>query len=135
VVARRWQQRVEGPQVPGLVSGVTLLLGMWLVAVPFAWTYGATEGGFDARWNDVLTGLAVAAVGLVRLTRRVRLVTASALGVLLGGWLIIAPFLLDYGFGADSTRATVNDVLVGVTIAGLVILGFHHARNAVTPPS
>lgn len=130
--AGRWQQRVPGPQVPGLVSGGTLLLGVWLAVTPLLWTYGDTGGGFDARWNDVLVGVALAAVGAARLTRPIRLITATALGGVLGGWLTIAPFLLGYGFGADSTRATANDVLVGTIVAGLAMLGYFSARDAVT---
>lgn len=49
--ATRWQQRVPGPQLPGLISGVTLMLGIWLVATPLLWAYGDTGGGFDARWT------------------------------------------------------------------------------------
>lgn len=128
----RWQQRVPGPQLPGLVSGVTLVLGVWLAITPFLWTYGDSGGGLDARWNDVLVGVALAAVGVARLTRPIRLVTATALGGLLGGWLTIAPFLLDYGFGPDSTRATFTDVLVGAIVAALAMAGYLNARDTVS---
>lgn len=127
--ATRWQQRVPGPQLPGLISGVTLMLGIWLAATPLVWAYGDTDGGFDARRNDALVGLALTAVGVARLTRPVRLVTATVVGGLLGGWLIIAPFLLHYGFGPDSTRATLNDVLVGLVVAGLSVIGYLSARG------
>jgi hypothetical protein len=128
--ATRWQQRVPGPKLPGLISGVTLLLGIWLAATPLLWAYGDTGGGFDARWNDALVGLALTALGVARLTRPVRLMSTTTVGGLLGGWLIIAPLLLGYGFGPDSTRATLNDMLVGVIVAGLSVIGYLSAREA-----
>ena len=105
------------------------MLGIWLAATPLLWTYGDTSGGFDARWNDALVGLALTSVGVARLTRPVRLVTATAVGGLLGGWLTIAPFLLGYGFGPDSTRATLNDMLVGMIVAALTVIGYLSARE------
>jgi hypothetical protein len=125
-----WQQRVPGPQLPGLISGVTLLAGIWLVLAPYVWSYGDTGGGFDARWNDVLTGVAVAAAGYARLARPVRLITVTVVSVVFGVWLAIAPFALEYNLGADPTRATVNDVLVGTLVTGLALVGYFHARDA-----
>jgi len=125
----RWQQRVPGPQLPGLISGVTLMLGIWLAATPQLWAYGDTGGGFDARRNDAFVGLALTALGVARLARPIRLVTATVVGGLLGGWLIIAPFLLGYGFGPDSTRATLNDMLVGLIVAALSVIGYLSARE------
>ncbi|HET9142702.1 SPW repeat domain-containing protein [Actinophytocola sp.] len=124
-----WQQRVPGPQLPGLVTGITLMFGLWLILAPVWWTYGTTGGGFDARLSDVLAGVAVIALAIARLARPVRLITATLAAVLLGGWLVIAPFLLDYGFGADSTSATVNDVVVGVNLVGLALLGYLDAQS------
>ena len=66
---------------------------------------------------------------LLRLARPIRLVTATVVGGLLGGWLIIAPFLLGYGFGPDSTRATLNDMLVGLIVAALSVIGYLSARE------
>lgn len=128
-----WRQRVPGPQLPGLVTGITLMLGVWLVLAPTFWTYGDTGGGFDARVNDVLAGVAVTALAVARLAGPVRLIAVTGAGVLLGGWLIVAPFLLEYGFGADSTSATINDVVVGVNLVGLTVLGYLDARSRTEP--
>lgn len=125
----RRQQRVPGPQLQGLVSGGILLLGIWLAMAPFLWTYGDTGGGFDVRWNQAVVGVALGAVGFARLTLPISLATATLLGGLLGGWLTVSPFLLGYGFGADSTRATFNDVLVGLTVAGLAMVGHLDGRS------
>ena len=58
--------------------------------------------------------------------------TASAVGGLLAGWLIIAAFLLGYGLGPDSTRATLNDMLVGLIVAALTVIGYLSAREGAT---
>lgn len=131
-----WRQRLPGPQLPGLVTGITLMLGVWLVVAPSFWTYGDTGGGFDARSNDLLAGVAVTALAVARLVGSARLVTVTGAGLLLGGWLILAPFLLEYGFGADSTRATLSDVVVGVNLVGLTVLSYldGRARNESRQP-
>lgn len=123
-----WQQRVPGPQIPGLVGGVTLILGIWLMLAPLMWSYGDAATGFDARWNDALAGLVIAATGLARLTRPIRLMPVTVLSFLLGVWLVIAPFVLAYGFGEDSTRAAISDIVVGLIVAALAVLGYVNGR-------
>lgn len=125
-----WQQRVPGPQVQGIVSGVLLVSGFWLATGPFLWTYDAPVGGLDPRWNQAFVGLALIILGAARLIRPVRLVAATALGGMLGAWLMIAPFVLDYGLGADSIRATAIDLLLGALVAGLTALSYIDARRA-----
>jgi hypothetical protein len=127
-----WQQRIPGPQLPGFVSAVTLIFGVWLLLAPAVWDYGDTGGGFDARWNALLTGLLVTIVGVARLARWIPVGVASLLALLAGGWLFVAPFALAYGFGADSTRATLNDVLIGTTLIVVTLLGHTSARMTVT---
>jgi hypothetical protein len=49
-------------------------------------------------------------------TDRTQIQTASGLNILAGLWLIIAPFLLDYG---ELRAALGNDVIVGIIVASL----------------
>ncbi len=123
-----WQQRIPGPQLPGFVSGVTLVAGIWLVLAPLAWNYGEIGVGLDASRNDLLLGLVVTALGAVRLAGRIRLLLATALGIAAGLWLLVAPFALAYGFGADSTRATINDLVVGLLVVIVTVIGHTGAR-------
>lgn len=112
-------------QVPGLVSGVLLVLGAWLLVFSVTGVYGA-DSGFDAPWGDRLAGAAAVGLGLVRVTRRIRLGTASAASVGLGLWLLVSPFVLDYGFGADTALAMGVDAAAGaalVALAAVEILG------------
>jgi hypothetical protein len=112
----RWTRHTPGP-------GLVLLLGIWLAAAPLTWTYGDAGSWLDARWNDVLAGAVLAAIGAIRLIRPLLPTTTSIVSATLGIWLVIAPFVAGYGFGADSTPATVNDVLVGAAVAVLAVSG------------
>jgi hypothetical protein len=101
---------------------MVLLLGIWLITVPLAWAYGGSESWLDAKWNDMIVGIALASIGLIRLIRPVLPATTPILVTTLGIWLITAPLLAGYGFGADSTPATVNDVLAGTIATSLGVL-------------
>lgn len=126
----RWHQRVPGPQVPGLISSVTMIAGVWLACTPLLWTQSDT-GWFPASWNEAIAGISLAVLGLTRLTRPIRLITATAIGGVLGSWLILAPLLLDYGLGTGSTPATINDLMVGLIVLSVTVLGYRDARAAV----
>lgn len=125
---RRRRQMVPGPQLPGFVSAAMVLIGTWLVVQPFMWNYGNTVGGFDARVNDLVVGVLVVTAAIARLTGRIRMITATVVPAALGGWLLVTPFLLGHGFGADSTRATVVDVLAASAIVVLATVGYLDAR-------
>ncbi|MGW5054330.1 SPW repeat domain-containing protein [Actinokineospora sp. NPDC004072] len=117
-------------QVPGLVSGVLLVLGAWLVVFSVTGVYGV-DRGFDAPWNDRVAGLCALGLGIVRIARRVRLSTASGLGILLGLWLLVSPFVVDYGFGADTAMAILVDVAAGTAFAVLALVESFGAKPAV----
>jgi hypothetical protein len=92
------------------------LAAVWLVvsAVPVSYM-GA--GRFDACWSDLVVGLALCAVMLIRLTHPGVSLAAVTLG--LGIWLVAAPFVLGYAL----TGAMWNDVLVGLVVLALTGLG------------
>ncbi|WP_246872689.1 SPW repeat protein [Rhodococcus sp. DMU1] len=115
-----------------MVSTITLLFGVWVAMSPFLWHEPGTEFWSAARWNEILIGSAVTVLGLARLTRPLRVLTATVAGVLAGGWLILSPLLFDYGFGPEATPATINDVLVGLTVLAVTALGHVDARAALT---
>lgn len=118
----RGLQPPPGRRYP-LGAGMVLLAGLWLVVVSVNWTYGDVDSWIDARWNDAAAGSVLAMVGTVRVVRPVLTNTARLLSILVGGWLVIAPFVAGYGFGGDSTPATANDVLVGAVVTGLAVIG------------
>jgi len=94
------------------------------------WEHPTDAGWFAAGWNEAITGLAIAALGLTRLTRPLRLTTAAALGIALGAWLLMAPMLFHYGVGEKAVPATVTDLLFGLTLIAVTIVGHVDARRA-----
>ncbi|MFC5288148.1 SPW repeat protein [Actinokineospora guangxiensis] len=114
-------------QVPGLVSGVLIVLGAWLLVFSVTGVYGA-DSGFDAPWGDRIAGAAAVVTGVVRVSARIRLRTASGLAGAVGLWLVVSPFVLDYGFGADTATAITTDLLAGTALATLAAVELVGAR-------
>jgi hypothetical protein len=119
----------------GLAAGAgaaVFLAGVWLVMAPYALNYQDLTTGFDGFWNDIVVGVAVAVVAAIRMVTPIRTAALSLVHVILGGWLIIAPFVLEYHLVADAGRATWNDIVVGliVVLLGLAsaALGFRGRR-------
>ena len=126
-----WRARVRGPQTPGLVSTTTVVAGVLLTLTPFLWSGPGNSSGWTAAvWNAAITGIAITSLGLVRLTKPLRLAVATGLGCLFGGWLLVAPLFLDYGFGSQSILVTNVDMLVGVAVLLITIFGHVHARSS-----
>lgn len=94
-------------------SGLNVLAGLWLVAAPFVLAYSDLQA---ALWNDIVVGVLVAGIAVVRVSGAYRATWLSWTNVVLGVWLIAAPFVLGY---SDTTAALWNDIVVGVIIAGL----------------
>jgi hypothetical protein len=103
-----------------VLTAMSFLAGIWLVLAPFALDYQITGAGFDGSWNDIVIGVALAVVTLVRIAAPARTVALGLVNVALGSWLIIAPFLLGYNVaGADAIGATWNDIVVGAVVVAL----------------
>jgi SPW repeat len=71
-------------------------------------------------------------VGLARLAEWIRPMVASTVALMAGMWLIVAPFALVYGFGANSTRATFNDLVTGLLVVAVTVVGHAGARMAAS---
>ncbi|MCE5291020.1 MAG: hypothetical protein LLG14_17530 [Nocardiaceae bacterium] len=82
----------------------------------------------SAGWNEAVVGVALATLGLVRLVHPLPLVVATGFGCLFGGWLTLAPLLLDYGLDPQSTPATIVDILIGIAVLIVTILGHADVR-------
>jgi hypothetical protein len=112
-------------------SGLNVLLGLWLIAAPWVLGYA----GSPAMWNEVLAGIAVAAVAIVTLINPVRLAKVSWVNVALGVWLLIAPFVLQHGpplaVVEGVSPALWNDIFVGIFV---VVLGWLSASTVTKVP-
>lgn len=109
--------------VVSLPSRLAVAAGAWLLVAPFALSYSTTGVGFRAYWNDVLVGIAVIAVAAPQIAAPGRLPALPPAGALLGVWLAAAPFVLGYAAAGGAPHAAANDVVVGVLLVLLVLLG------------
>lgn len=94
-------------------SSTNVLLGIWLIIAPFALAYFHTA---SAVWNDIIVGAVIVVAAGVRVSAPSNNVGLSWLNVVLGAWLVIAPFAL----GNRAITANVwNDVVVGLVVVCL----------------
>jgi hypothetical protein len=110
-------RRGRSPRQRTRVATLSLLvLGVWLMTTAFLWARG-TGGGFDPAWNDFVVGAAIAVLSVLRvlLPRSSGLLAVAA--VLLGLWLIAAPFMLDFTAATAGSAATWNSFAAGALIA------------------
>jgi hypothetical protein len=96
-----WRSEITG------VSGLNVLAGIWLIIAPWVLGYSAQ----DPKWNDVVFGIIVAVLALIRFGGAYRAEVLSWINVLIGAWLVVACFAIDY-----TARASWNDVILGVIV-------------------
>lgn len=93
------------------LAGINTILGFWLIIAPFVF-----EAPTSDLWNDIIVGAAIvflAGYNYYRETDQQPMSTGSAgLNLLLGFWLIVAPFITGV-----SGRLLWNDVIVGILVA------------------
>ena len=90
--------------------------GIWLVLAPFLLSYSDITG---AVWNDILVGVVVAILAWIRVGRPLFNEGVGWTNLVLGVWLIVAPFVIGYG---ASTVALWKDVIVGVVVVVLAAM-------------
>jgi hypothetical protein len=95
-----------------VLSGLNVLAGVWLIIAPWVLGYSAR----DPRWNDVLFGIVVGLVALVRATGGYREQWVTVVNALAGVWLFVAAFTIDH-----TTAATWNDIILGVIVFVLAL--------------
>jgi hypothetical protein len=93
------------------VSGLNLLIGIWLIISTFVVTTFNNLG--NMRGNNVLFGILIVIFSLVRLSR-----TTSAAwswwNLIFGLWLIISPFALGF---SHAVAAMWHNVIAGIVVA------------------
>jgi hypothetical protein len=111
----------------GRADAVALLAAVWVVvaAVPLAYL---PTGRFDMLWNDATVGIAAATVTMVRLTRTGMAPSTTGVTLVLGGWLVAAPFVLGYGHQPYERPAQWSDLASGAAIAVLSLATMVTAR-------
>ncbi|MFI9457043.1 SPW repeat protein [Amycolatopsis sp. NPDC052450] len=99
---------------PAVAGACTFLAGVWLILSPFVLDHEYTGRGFDGYWNDVLVGIALIAIGSAPLVEPRAASWWCSVPPVLGLWLLIAPFVLEYNDGMPAPRTTTSDIAVGV---------------------
>ena len=111
----------------------TALLGLWLFVTP-----SVLEAPVVSQWNNVVVGstiLVLSGYNYSRERRREMLDRrAVAVNGLLGGWLLVAPFVLGV-----TGLLLWNDVIVGIGVTSLALYNIYAAPrvqrvNTQTPP-
>lgn len=95
---RRWQ------------DWANMVFGIWLFLSPSILGFGAAGG--PAVTNSYLMGLVVAVVSLIALNRPK--LWEERVNLIVGLWLIIAPFILNFN---NQTAPTWNHIVIGLLIA------------------
>lgn len=106
-------------------SGANIVLGLWLIIAPFLLGY---TGIAAAMWNEIIVGVIVVVLAWLRVSNPGRMTWLSWSNVVLGLWLIAAPFVLGY---SGTAAAMWNEVIVGLLIAGLGTWSALETRRAM----
>ena len=113
------------------LSWVVAFAGLWLVFAPFALGYSSVQ---VVLWNSIIIGSALIILGIwaAVYTQKETDKFLDWINLLLGVWLIIAPFGLAY---TAVTAAAYNDVVIGLLVViltswGIYAIGHEHPQTA-----
>jgi len=97
------------------LSWLVVLLGAWEVIAPFILGYSDVAG---ALWNAIILGIVLIILsGWAALSNQASIVKSLEwINVVLGVWLIIAPFIVSY---TSVAAALWNDIGVGILVVVL----------------
>jgi len=110
------------------LSWLVVLVGAWEVLAPFVLGYTIASG---ALWDAIILGIGlIIFAGWAALSNEISTIRGmNWINVILGAWLIIAPFIIGYtSFGA----ALWNDIIVGivaVVLAGWAAIAAPNVRD------
>src|SRR5262249_12514065 len=103
----------NGVEAARTASILNIIAGLWLIIAPFWMGFYTVPG---ALWNNLIVGIVVAILALIRATNPAGNVGLSWINLLLGLWLIVSPFFVNYGFLVVPMRM---DVILGIIVAVL----------------
>lgn len=105
-------------------SSANVVAGLWLIVAPFLLNF---EGAQSAQWNHIVIGAAVALIALVRASDPEERPGMSWTNMVLGAWMIVAPFVLGY---SDVNAAQTNSIIVGAVIMALGAFSAYETQQA-----
>lgn len=122
VIANTPPHRHEPKSVQGAktASGINMLLGVWLVVLPFLFAYTNVAA---ATWNSIVIGLIVIAAGWVRMINLEDMFNIGWVNLIAGLWLLASPWAFGfYHFTAPLWNTlTVGVIIIVVALSGLFV--------------
>lgn len=107
-----------------------MMAGLWVAISPWFLVLQA-PGARNATVNDLITGLAVAAFGLLAVSGMRGFLGLELGGLLLGIWLIISPFILNAKFSIQAPMYWSN-IWAGALIAVFALAALAGLRPALS---
>jgi hypothetical protein len=101
-----------------MASGLNIIAGLWLIISPWVLNYSQQN---NAVWDAVVIGSAIAILALARTAAPRQFEQLSWVNVLLGAWMVIAPFVLVYNAVGSTTGIYWNDIVTGLIVIGLAV--------------
>ncbi|MEA3159658.1 MAG: hypothetical protein QOD95_1206 [Gammaproteobacteria bacterium] len=95
-------------------EGVTILLGVWILISPMVLGFAPSQR--DVTWNSWVIGVVLLIVAAGRAAAQVPKVWQEAANLVLGTWLILSPWILEFGAHAPARNST---LVAGIVVAGL----------------
>jgi hypothetical protein len=118
------QAPVEHISGIAVLEAINVALGIWLIASPYFLKYAVWH---NARVNAGVMGSIVFGMALTRLAMSgPRWWWLHFASLVVGIWLIVAPFLLGY---AGDPAAMINSVVVGLLVLAVEVIGLLTSRR------
>ncbi len=111
----------------GGISGWNVALGVWVLISPFVMGYRQNT---NFLWNNVIIGIAIALIALLRNMATGPRAVYSWLNVVLGIWLIISPFALRF---TGNALALWNNIIVGIIVTAIAASNVPSSEHVVLP--
>jgi hypothetical protein len=111
------------------ITWINLILGLWLIASPFALGYAGIA--HTAATEEVVMGIIVAACSWWWLAAMSPMMGMAWFEMLCGIWVLIAPFVLSYSVA----RAKGNDVWVGIVVLVVAVVAAIGIGQTTTRPT
>jgi hypothetical protein len=113
----RYDQVAETPAAR-ITDGVLVLAGLYLALSP--WVVGFTPFEANLSVNNFLCGVAVAVLAGGFAVAYGRTHGLAWLPVAIGGWTIVAPFVIQRGYASGAAIA--SNIVIGVVTVGLGLI-------------
>jgi len=97
-------------------EGVTILLGVWILISPMVLGFAPTLR--DVTWNSWVIGVVLLIVAAGRAAAQVPKVWQEAANLVLGIWMILSPWILEFAAHAPARNST---LVAGIVVAGIAL--------------